>query len=221
MPYPLKLSWKTEIVPLFCTLAAWPLGLYFYAHFPERVATHWNLAGQVDGWSSRGLGAFLFPALLTLFYVLFLVLPVWDIERKRYAEFGAAYAIIRSSITVLFFLLFVALGLFNIGYAIDVGKLAPFLIGLAFIVLGFALKRVKRNWFVGIRTPWTLSSEAVWNRTHHVGGLVFMAFGAFVAVTPLLPMAATIWGFLFGLLAMVLGLAAYSYVLFQREKRKN
>jgi len=209
------------MVPLVLLAAAAGLSACFYARFPERVASHWNFSGEVDAYAGRGVVAFGMPAVMILMYLLFLALPSLDPKRERYGEFARVYRIFRTSIIGLLFVLYVATGLFNLGYPVKIGLLAPGLIGLLFIVIGNYLGKVKNNWFMGIRTPWTLSSENVWNRTHRFGGRLFVIFGLVVMAAPFLPETAAMASFFGGVALLVLGTLVYSYVIYAREQKEG
>jgi uncharacterized membrane protein len=218
MKYPVKISWKTEILPLLILAAAAGMGGYFYAHFPDKVAVHWNFAGGVDRYGSRAEGAWAIPGMLMAMYVMFLVLPLLDPKRDRYVEFEKYYRLFRLAILFLMLVIFAASGLFNLGYPVRIEDVVPISIGLMFIVMGNFMGKIKNNWFMGIRTPWTLSSENVWNKTHRMGGWLFAIYGLIIMVSPHLPQ---VWGmglFMAGAVMMVLGTTAYSYWLYKKER---
>jgi len=219
MPSPIKPTWKTEIIPISLIAAAAGFSVYFYAHFPERVAMHWNFRGQVDGYSGRAVGAFAIPALTVAVYALLLGLPYLDPKRERYAEFAKVYHIFKAVLLAVLIAIYAAAGLFNLGYPVKIGSFVPLLIGLLFILMGNYMGKIKNNWFMGIRTPWTLSSENVWNKTHRFGGRAFMLFGLLLMVSPWLPEIAAMVAFVVGLLAASIGTMAYSYLLYIREKK--
>jgi uncharacterized membrane protein len=73
--FPIKLTWKTETIPLLIIVASWIAAFYFYAGFPDRVPSHWNIRGEIDGWSSRAFGAFFLPALSLIMYVALILFP--------------------------------------------------------------------------------------------------------------------------------------------------
>lgn len=221
MPSPIKPTWKTEIVPAALVAACAALSVYFYARFPVRVASHWNFSGQVDGYSGRAVGAFAVPASLAAMYLLLLGLPHLDPKRERYAEFARVYHIFKAVIMAFLAAIYVASGLFNLGYPVKIGILVPFLIGAMFILLGNYMGKIKNNWFMGIRTPWTLSSENVWNKTHRFGGRAFIFFGLLLMVSPWLPEAAAMVAFISGLLLVTVGTMAYSYLLYSRERKSS
>lgn len=217
----LRISPKTEAVPVAAVLASWASSFYFAANFPERVPTHWNVAGQPDGWSSAAVGAFLFPAIITGLYLMFLALPAIDPKRERYAEFAKPYHVFKASFAVLFFLIYAVTGLSGLGYDVPVGTVVPLLIGVLFVILGNYLSKVKMNWLIGIRTPWTLSDERIWNRTHRLAGKLFAAAGVVLAVQGFIPEAARVPSFAAAIAAAAAVPVAYSYVEYRRGGRRN
>ena len=192
--------------------------IYFYINFPETVASHWNFRGEVDGYSGRFGGAFVIPILLVVMYLLFLVLPNIDPHKERYKEFKKEYGWMRDMIIGTLVIVYVSSGLYNLGYPIKIGIVVPIVIGLMMIVMGSFMRKLKRNCFVGIKTPWTLASENVWDKTHKMGGYAFVIFGLCIMVAPFLPEVLGICLFIFGILLAVVGTIAYSYFEYRREK---
>jgi uncharacterized membrane protein len=220
MKYPIKLNLKSEIMPMLILAAAVFFGFYFYYNYPEKVAAHWNFAGQVDRYSGKFEGAFAIPIMLVVMYVIFLVLPLLDPKKERYAEFEKYYRFFRSAILGTLFGVYIATGLFNLGYPIEIRKIVPFCIGALFIVIGKFMGKIKSNWFIGIRTPWTMSSENVWNKTHRVGGWLFVFYGLIMMVMPYLPETIGLGLFIFGTTTIVFGTFGYSYWLYRKEQDK-
>ena len=134
------------------------VSLWAYPQLPPTVATHWNVRGEADGFSGRVVAVSIMPLLIIVMTGLFNVLPRLDPRRANYAKFIGTYWLIANAV-ILFILIghgmIVATGL---GYPVKIGRTLPIGVGLLFIVLGNYLTRVEPNFFVGIRTPWTLSS---------------------------------------------------------------
>lgn len=216
--YMIKYNYKTEIIPILVVILSLVLANYFYVHFPDRVVSHWDINGTPDGFSNRFTGAFAIPGLLVFMYALFFVLPLFDPKKERYESFGHVYRIFRNSILTVLFAIYALSGAYNLGYPINIGAVAPVIIGLLFIILGNYMGKIKPNWFVGIRTPWTLSSENVWNKTHRVGGAAFVLLGILLLLTPLLPAAAKFLVLIVGIVVMVFGTMIYSYLLYKKEQ---
>jgi len=221
MPYPIKLSLKTEVVPVLLILASFALGFYFYAHFPDRVATHWGFNGQPNGYSGKFAGAFLLPFILLGIYALFLALPFIDPKAERYRDFAKTYHFFKTAIVLVMFAVFVVAGVNNLGHPAGINRWIPVMLGLLMIAIGNYTGKIKQNWLMGIRNPWTLSSENVWNKTHRVGGWMFMAFGLLIILSPFLPKTLGIAAYILGIVLVIFGTTAYSYLLYRKEKNQK
>ncbi len=221
MNNPIHPSLKTEILPGLIILATGGLAWYFYQNFPDQVVTHWNIAGEPDDWGSKTAVALGLGAIIPGVYLLFNVLPYLDPKRDRYAEFRQVYFAFRNLFMGLFLWIYAMSGLANLGYDINIKFVIPFSIGVVFLFIGNYMAKIKPNWFIGIRTPWTLSSENVWNRTHRVGGWMFVLFGIILMATPLLPDNLSVGLFVIGVLAAVVGTIGYSYLAYRQEKKNT
>jgi uncharacterized membrane protein len=218
MNSPIKFNFKTEIIPLAILLACIGLSFFFYANSPATVVTHWNFRGEADGFSSRAFASFFFPVLLIGMYLLFLILPNLDPKKERYGEFAKTYNIFRHLFLGALAIIYIATGIYNIGYQINIGIIVATIIGLMMIIIGNYMGKIKKNWFMGIRTPWTMSSENVWNKTHRVGGILFMIFGLVIMIAPFLPELIALVLFFGWTIILVLGTFAYSYWIYRQEK---
>ncbi len=196
------------------------VSIWAYPQLPPTIATHWNVGGTADGFSSRATAVLIMPLVIIGLTGLFNVLPRLDPRGANYAKFIDTYWLIANAV-MLFILIghgmIIATGL---GYPVKVDRFMPIGIGLLFIVLGNYLTRVEPNWFVGIRTPWTLSSDTVWRKTHRTGGWLMVVGGFVLAASVFLPQGA----FLPLLIAAILFVAvipvAQSYILWKREQAK-
>ncbi|PIR13762.1 hypothetical protein COV49_01035 [Candidatus Falkowbacteria bacterium CG11_big_fil_rev_8_21_14_0_20_39_10] len=218
---PIKPTIKTELPPIILILVTFLSSFYFYARFPEQVPTHWNMAGQVDDYSPRAFAAFFFPALALFMYILFLILPHLDPRKERYAQFKRIYHIFKTLIVAMMALIYFIVGFSGLGYNISVSLWMPVLIGLLFIVMGNYLSKIKPNWFMGIRTPWTLSSEEVWNKTHRFGGKIFILGGLLMILEPLLPTNFQLAVFIITMVIILAGTVGYSLIAYLQEKKNK
>jgi len=216
----INFNFKTEWPVLILLLALVALSFYFYSHSPAIVASHWNFRGEVDGYSSRAFASFFFPGLIIGIYLLFLILPNLDPKKERYPDFLKTYNVFRYAMVIVLAIIYLATGIYNIGYHINIGVIVAGTIGLLMIILGNYMGKIKNNWFVGIRTPWTLSSENVWNKTHRVGGYLFMIFGLIIMIAPFLPETIGLVLFFGWTVILLVGTFAYSYWLYRQEKNK-
>lgn len=207
------------IIQIVIVLASIVLSIYFYQNFPEIVPIHWNVAGQADGFGSRAFGAFMMPVLLIAMYFLFELLPKIDPRKERYVEFTKVYSIIKTVIMLVLFGAYVISGLNSLGFVVPVEFWIPFMIGLMFIVIGNYFGKIRNNYFVGIKTPWTLSNEEVWNKTHRLGGKLFILAGVVMLFMGFIPVFMRL-----SLLLIVIAVAAvlpivYSYFLYRKLKK--
>lgn len=148
-----------------------------YASLPALMPTHWGIDGRPNGWAGREFGAWLLPAIMAFVAVLFRILPTIDPKKANYARFGVTYDL--TAATIVTFEGVVQWAMLNValGHGVDLNTIVYVGLGAMFVILGFALPAARQNWFFGIRTPWTLSDEDVWARTHKVGGLLMATAG--------------------------------------------
>lgn len=142
-------------------MAGLAFAIVAFPHLPEQMATHWNAAGKPDGYSSRRVGAFLGPALAAGVWLLFVALRKIDPRRSHYARFEDTYWIFINILVLFFALLEVLVVGYSLGWPIDFARTMMALMALLAIGLGNYLPRIRSNWWMGIRTPWTLDSERV------------------------------------------------------------
>jgi len=221
MSNPIKPSFKSEWLSVLFIVIGFASAFYFYANFPEQVATHWNIRGEVDGYSSSFIAAFMLPILSLFMYLIFLFLPYFDPKREQYANFPEIYHRIKDVILGFLIILFLLTGFNGLGYRIDIGFWVPLMIGLLFIFLGLMMKKLSPNWFVGIRTPWTMTSEEVWKKTHAASAWVFAASGLLMMATVLVEPAIKIVLFVVSISLLVFVLPIYSYFLLNQEKKNK
>ena len=208
-----------------CIAAMWLLALLplllmavFYARLPDRVPMHWGFDGEIDRYGSKN-ELWLIGALGPLFALLFQFLPRLDPKKRNYEKFHTCYEAF-ALVLVAFITVMMGVALlesFRPG-TVFVGRVVSALVGSLFVFIGNLMGKVKPNFFLGIRTPWTLSDPDVWNRTHRLGGgLFFLAGLATVASAFLLPEQVTFWVLMAGVLAAALIPAVMSYVWYRRK----
>jgi uncharacterized membrane protein len=197
------------------------VSIWAYPQLPPTVATHWNLRGQPDGFSSRTVAVAIIPVVILVMTGLFNALPRLDPRRENYTKFIGTYWLIANAVIVFILLahgMIIATGL---GYSVQIDRLMPIGVGVLFIVLGNYLTRVEPNWFVGIRTPWTLSSDTVWRKTHRTGGWLMVIGGFLIAACAFLPHGAFLPLLIAAILIMSVIPIVQSYVLWKREQGKS
>lgn len=183
----MRVTWRSEL-PMWLLLAGmFALAAITWAWAPNRIPVHWDVAGQVDRYGSKAEGLLGIPLLAAGVYLLMLLLPRVDPGRANYDRFAGAYLVIRTGIITLLALLYGVVHLWIRGRQVDVTAVVPLLVGGLLVVVGNLMGKIRPNWFVGIRTPWTLSSQTAWSSTHRVGGWVFVGMGLVVMAAGTLP----------------------------------
>lgn len=213
----MKISWRLEVPHWLLIAAMWVAAILSWPSLPKRLPVHWGLDGQIDGWGGKFEALLLFPILATVGYVALLLLPRLDPGKANYPRFAGAYNTIRLCATVTFAAIYGVMHAVYRGSDLDLARAILVIVGALFLVVGNVLGKIRPNWFVGIRTPWTLSSKESWVKSHRVAGWVFIVGG-------LLLVAAGITGAKWLLLAAVLtilgGVVAvivYSYLVWKRD----
>lgn len=206
---------KIEIPLILIVIAAFLISIYFYPMLPEKMPTHWNFKGEIDGYSGRLTGAFLMPVINLIMYVLFIFMPILDPKKENYKLFEGTYKYFRYLFHLFFLGIHIMIIFAALGYKVNTSRLTIFGISLLFALMGKVMGRVKHNYFVGIRTPWTLANEEVWTKTHMlaaklwiVGGLMGMIVSV-LNIKSILALAAI-------LLLPSLIPVVYSYFIFKR-----
>lgn len=213
---------KSEIAQLAVVAAIFVAGLLTLLNAPARIPIHWDANGNPNGYGDPIFGLLLAPVLALGLYLLLRWLPMVDPGRANYATFAGPYATLRWAILLLMAVLQVQIVLAVRGIPIDAGILIPVAVGLLFIVLGNLMGKLRPNWFVGIRTPWTLSSKRSWVRTHAVGGRVFIVIGVAFLLVPATRLvggraSTAIFVPTFLALAGALYLFVYSYLVWRND----
>ncbi len=216
----MKIAWKSE-VPQWIVLGAMFAGAAIaWPHAPGRIPVHWNLSGQVDRYGGRFEGLLALPLLALGLYVLMLVIPRIDPGRANYARFRGAYNAIRIAVLAVLAVLYLAIHLWVRTGHVNIGAIAPLTIGAMCVLVGGVLGKIRPNWFVGIRTPWTLSSKVSWVRTHRAGGWAFIALGLATIVATFVSPRAAFWVMLAGIVVTGVGLVVYSYLVWRQDPDK-
>jgi uncharacterized membrane protein len=205
--------------PIWLILALPVIFLLIYSdQLPARVPIHWNARGEVDGYGS--------PYLLVLLnvgvYLLLLLVPKIDPRKRNYALFQDSYYKLRFILAVFVTGLTVTIFLNGLGYAIDVARVVGLGVLLLLAFIGNYLTTIRPNWFVGIRTPWTLSSDTVWKKTHQLVGKLWFFGGLAGFLVGLFLAGAYLFYLLVGI-ALVLGLGSViiSFVIYRQHVPKH
>jgi uncharacterized membrane protein len=213
----MKFSWKTEILPLACVAVMFILAAIAWPQAPERIPTHWGITGEPDSYGGKFLGLLGIPLTMIGIYALLYFLPRFDPRRENYQKFWGKYLFFRLVILLLLACIQIVVFLWIVGVNINMSLAVFMFAGLMFILIGNYLGKLRPTWFVGIRSPWTLSSEESWNKTHRLGGRLFMIFGfGMIIVAPFRENAAYYALFAVGGVFLVF-LYVYSYLVWKKD----
>ncbi|MEI8143615.1 MAG: DUF1648 domain-containing protein [Candidatus Berkelbacteria bacterium] len=209
-----------RIFPIFIILLSFGIAIFYYPQMPPQIASHWNASGVVDGYMSKFWGLFFLPILLFFLYLLFIFLPMIDPKKENVKDFRNNFDNFINAFFVFMFGIYLFTIAWNLGYKIDIMKF--FAIGFAVFIyfLAILIEKAKMNWFIGIRTPWTLSNEKVWDDTHRLGGKAYKI----AAALSLLGLFTGKYALAFIALPLVLVsfyLVIYSYLEYKKEKNKG
>ncbi len=206
---------KSVWVSLVIICLSFLVSAWFYSQLPDRMPSHWNAKGEVDGYMPKVWALFMLPIVNLGLLALFVIIPVIDPLKHNIRKFRKYY----DGFVVLLVLFMSYVHFLTLAYGLGVQfnmllAMVPAL-GFLFYYMGILTENAKRNWFVGIRTPWTLSSEKVWNRTHKKGGKLFKASGVIAVIGALFGELA-VWFVLVPVLLSAAYLVVYSYLEYQK-----
>ncbi len=210
----------TSIIVVTLVIVSALAGLLLWNKLPDQMASHWDINDQVNGYMSKTWGVFMVPLITLGMALLFLVIPSIDPLKANIAKFRETFNLF--IVLIMVFMLYIhGLSLaWNLGYTnfkMSTSMLPA--MGLLFIFIGFMLRKAKRNFFIGIRTPWTLSSDTVWDKTHQLGAILFMASGVLAFIGGIFGGVTAFWFLFLPLISSTLFLLIYSYVLYQQESK--
>ena len=210
----------TSIIVLTLIAIALVAGLALWNQLPDQMASHWNTNDEVDGYISKFWGVFLMPLITLGMFGLFIALPNMDPLKANIASFRGAFNLFIVLITVFMLYIHGLTLAWSLGYQSFKMSTAmlPFM-GLLFMFIGYLLRQAKRNFFIGIRTPWTLSSDTVWDKTHQLGSVLFMVSGALAFFGSFFGGMAAFWLLFIPLMGSTLFLVIYSYILYRNETK--
>ena len=212
------MSTRTTIfATIFLIAFALAFSISVFDRLPDQMASHWNTANQVDGYMSRFWGVFLMPLVAVGMLAFFLVIPNIDPLKANIAKFRNTFNTFITLIVAFMIYMHILTMLWNLGFdQFNMGTAMLPALGLIFIFAGIMMRQAKRNFFIGIRTPWTLSSDHVWDKTHRIGSTLFIVSGILALLGAFFADLA-IWFILIPVLGSTLFLLVYSYVLYQQE----
>ncbi len=205
---------RADIISTLFIIATLVVAAILYPSLPEMIPTHWNAQGEIDGYMKKPGGVLMMPAMALATFIIMKIIPVISPKGFRTDKFSDVIGVLQ--VTLVGFMSIVAILVLLEAHGLNVliNEVIIAGVGLLFVVIGNYLGKVRKNFFIGIRTPWTLASDEVWSRTHRMGGKLFMLSGVIIWLGALLRLPLT-WtvGVAVGL---VLIPVVYSYFLYRQ-----
>ncbi|MFB3787946.1 MAG: SdpI family protein [bacterium] len=200
------------------------LSAYGWLHVPadQRIPVHWGINGQPDRYGSKFEGLLSIPLVSCILFALFLAIPWLEPRRMNLERSQKAYKAIIIGLFLFMLVLQGTMVFSALGYPFGMSQIVPTGVGLLFLLIGNYMGKMRSNFFMGIRTPWTLSSDLSWNKTHRLGGKLFAGFGVLMMILPWLVDGSVLFGFLIaGIVIVALVPIVYSYVVWKSDPDKQ
>jgi uncharacterized membrane protein len=199
----MAIRWQRELPHWIILWAMLALAAFTWDAAPDRIPVHWGLSGEADRYSDKAEGLLTLPIIALVTYLGLLLVP--QLLKATEAQLGGIYAWLRLAILVMLAGLYAAIVLALQGVPLDIGRIGPALVGALLFTIGAVMGRMRPNMIMGVRTPWTLSSQAAWDASHRVGGWIFMAVGGLLVLGGLTGIA---WVLLAAIAALLVGMIA-------------
>jgi uncharacterized membrane protein len=205
----------TLLIFVFLVLLSLGASLYASPRLAEPIAVHWNASGQADGYGSRFEALYLLPVITFVMTLLLFFMPVIDPLRANIQKFRSEYNLfLVVFVAFMVYLHFISV-LFNLKVVTGFNQFLAPAFGLLIIYTGVLVSKARRNYIIGIRTPWTLSSDAVWDQTHRLGGKLFKVAGLLALLGVFFPEYA-IWFLMVPVSGVGVFIMGYSYYIFRK-----
>ncbi|MBX3011599.1 MAG: SdpI family protein [Caldilineaceae bacterium] len=206
------------ILAVMAGLSAWA---WFQLPADALLPVHWNVAGEVDRYGSKWEGLWLLPAVSLGIILLFRVIRAIDPLRANLERSMQAYHAVLLGTLFFMAVLHVGAVLAAVGYPINIGLLAAPALGVLFIIIGNYMGKIRRNYMLGVRTPWTLTSELSWNKTHRLTGKLFILSGLLIIAASFWSATVAFYTMMGTLLGTVAFALIYSYLIWKRDPARQ
>ena len=212
----IKNNIKKIILTTLVTLSPIIVGVILWNKLPDSVATHWNFNGETDGFSSKAFAVFFLPLFIAVIHLICAFATGFDPKNQNHNPKIINLVLWICPVISIVCNVFVYSN--ALGKRLDVNFLLNLVLAAMFIIIGNYLPKCKQNYTIGIKIPWTLNDEENWNKTHRLGGRIWVLCG--IALIVALPLPSKLQGFVIIpiLLIAVLVPVIYSYLIYKKKK---
>ncbi|WP_020530961.1 SdpI family protein [Flexithrix dorotheae] len=212
---------KREWIGITFLIIPFVMLIYLWNDLPEKIPVHWNIEGEVDRYAGKGFELFLLP-LINVFTYLVISISYY-IDPKNKLKFSLnTLTILKTVIAGFVTMLFSVMLAISLGFPINMPDVVQYGIILLFLVIGNYLSKIRPNYFMGIRTPWTLENEEVWKKTHRLGGKIWVSGSVILLITKIILANHLPFPLFLGfIVAMSLIPVIYSYITFKQLEKKS
>lgn len=212
---------KKEWFVLVLLVTPFFISFYLWNQLPEIVPIHFNIAGEADDFGPKWMTAFMLPAIALFTYIMLVVLPGID-PKKRIQSAQKPIAAIRIISSVFMIGVYAIIMAVTLGYEVDLGLYIRIATGAMILIVGNYLNSVKPNYFIGIRTPWTLENPEVWKRTHRFSSKLWIIGGLLLIALPFIPALSNSELVMIALVILLAGIPfLHSYIIFNKLHSNN
>ena len=208
-------------IPVLLIVSAVAASILYYPKLPETMTTHWSVSGEPNGFSSRLWGAWILPVIMAAVWLIMRAIPHIDPRKANYEKFSGMYDALVILILAFMLTMHIVLLMAATGAPIRMDRVVMPSVGVFIAIMGILIPKAHPNWFVGIRTPWTLTSDLSWERTHKIGGTLFVILGVLMVASSFVAPETAIWILVAAALGIVVFLFAYSYQVWKGDPLKR
>jgi uncharacterized membrane protein len=216
----MKTNWKVESPILAVLVVMWGVTAWAWPRATDHIPVHFNLAGEADRFGSRAEGLLILPFVTLFLYAMSAAWPRIDPRGEGFALFARPYAIVRFGLMTLMLAIYAALVAAALGRPLKV-QLMPAALGIIVALLGNYLPKTQPNWLFGVRTPWTLSSDLSWRRTHRLAGPLLVLSGAVAFVMAFVRPNVAVSVLVGAIVTTAIICFIYSYLVWRRDPARG
>ena len=208
---------QKQILSVAMVLLAFATAIYFEPLMPSKMASHWNWQGNVDGYMNKGFALFFFPFLMIALNFLFYFIPKIDPQKKNIEKFWNSYDSFILIFNIFMFYIYSITIIWNMGFNVNMNAVLMPAMAVLFYACGDLMKNSKMNYSIGIKLPWTLANEGVWDKTHKLGEKLFK-LTALITFLGVFFSQYAMWFLFIPLMISIVYLFVYSYLEYQKVK---